>query len=387
MTSKQNKKENKYIPLSEASKLTGYTPEHLNLLSRKGKLKAEKIGRNWYTKVEWVNLLLTPVPEESNEGFLITLSEAAKLTGYTPEYLNSLTRKGDLKAEKIGRNWHTKTEWIKEFLASVPGQKDKKIPSTEEAAVGTDLVFSEDGKEKEEDGSISKIPESESKNSWMRIFALASSAIIIMPLLFAGSYVARNFFQNYNAGPNLAEIYGGQENFKIINEVDRFGAVAGEEDTNMSQDSVSKSNIVLASENFRATNVNVGGDIIILENGENLDLEIYDIKSESFVAGKQEEVKLVVSWKTNKMALSNLEYSKNSGQNPKTVEENSYGFNHSVVLAELEPRTSYVYQIECKDRWANVIDSNFFGIYTASKPISVFDLIANALGEIFGWAF
>jgi len=47
--------ENHLITLSEAARISGYTPEHLNLLSRKRILKSEKIGRNWFTTAEWVN--------------------------------------------------------------------------------------------------------------------------------------------------------------------------------------------------------------------------------------------------------------------------------------------------------------------------------------------
>ena len=41
--------------MSEAAKLCSYDQEYLSLLARKGELKAEKIGRNWYTTVEWLN--------------------------------------------------------------------------------------------------------------------------------------------------------------------------------------------------------------------------------------------------------------------------------------------------------------------------------------------
>jgi len=37
----------RYIPLSEAAKLTGYSQEYLSLLARKGRLGAIKFGRNW----------------------------------------------------------------------------------------------------------------------------------------------------------------------------------------------------------------------------------------------------------------------------------------------------------------------------------------------------
>jgi len=51
----ENKTENgKYISLNEAAKIYGCTQKHLNLMARKKKLKATKIGRNWMTTLEWL---------------------------------------------------------------------------------------------------------------------------------------------------------------------------------------------------------------------------------------------------------------------------------------------------------------------------------------------
>lgn len=44
----------KYISLAEAAKLTNYSQDYISLLCRQGKLKAQKLGRNWVTTREWV---------------------------------------------------------------------------------------------------------------------------------------------------------------------------------------------------------------------------------------------------------------------------------------------------------------------------------------------
>src|SRR3989344_5495495 len=44
-----DKPEKNYITLAEAAEGTPYSQEYLSLLARKGKLPAQKIGRNWYT--------------------------------------------------------------------------------------------------------------------------------------------------------------------------------------------------------------------------------------------------------------------------------------------------------------------------------------------------
>ena len=50
---KQMQKE-RHISLSEAAKIYGCTQKHLNLMSRRGKLKAVKVGRNWMTTLKWL---------------------------------------------------------------------------------------------------------------------------------------------------------------------------------------------------------------------------------------------------------------------------------------------------------------------------------------------
>lgn len=44
----------KFISLAEAAKITNYSQDYISLLCRQGKLKAQKLGRNWVTTKEWV---------------------------------------------------------------------------------------------------------------------------------------------------------------------------------------------------------------------------------------------------------------------------------------------------------------------------------------------
>lgn len=50
-----NKKETKYISLSQAAKFCDYSQDYLNLRARQKKLKAVKMGRNWVTTREWLD--------------------------------------------------------------------------------------------------------------------------------------------------------------------------------------------------------------------------------------------------------------------------------------------------------------------------------------------
>jgi excisionase family DNA binding protein len=59
---------------------------------------------------------------------LISLEEAAKLSGLTADHLRRLVRQGDLWGKKIGRNWVTTEQAVKEYLARDrrPGPKTNK---------------------------------------------------------------------------------------------------------------------------------------------------------------------------------------------------------------------------------------------------------------------
>ena len=44
------------------------------------------------------------------------MAQAAEISPYEQEYLSLLARRGEMKAEKIGRNWYTTVEWLNEYL-------------------------------------------------------------------------------------------------------------------------------------------------------------------------------------------------------------------------------------------------------------------------------
>jgi hypothetical protein len=67
------------IPLSEAAKLAGVTPEHLNLLARKERLRAQKIGRNWFTTKKWLDDYFNADHIKQDDGFdLLSLRQLEK---------------------------------------------------------------------------------------------------------------------------------------------------------------------------------------------------------------------------------------------------------------------------------------------------------------------
>lgn len=127
-----------YISLKDASSLCEYSPDYLNLLVRKGKLKSLKIGRNWVTKKEWLEKYLSGHSKSKFDNY-ISLKEASRFCDHSPDYLNLLVRKGKLKALKIGRNWVTKKDWVEVYLQNT-NLKNSELAKEREANVITPAI-------------------------------------------------------------------------------------------------------------------------------------------------------------------------------------------------------------------------------------------------------
>src|SRR3989344_4604569 len=100
-----DKPEKNYITLAEAAEGTPYSQEYLSLLARKGKLPAQKIGRNWYTTRK---VVLDYIETQSQA----LRQEFAKKNGHSPitqsntisdttRYVSEPENKGFLKETEI----------------------------------------------------------------------------------------------------------------------------------------------------------------------------------------------------------------------------------------------------------------------------------------------
>ena len=56
-----------YISLKEATKYCPYSSDYLKLRARQGKLKAVKMGRNWFTTREWLTMYKNDLKSRVNE--------------------------------------------------------------------------------------------------------------------------------------------------------------------------------------------------------------------------------------------------------------------------------------------------------------------------------
>lgn len=141
------------------------------------------------------------------------------------------------------------------------------------------------------------------------------------------------------------------------------------------------------SENFKAGEIVIGGELqFIVDEDEVGALTVENIRGEAFTEKNKQEVKLVVSWTTNKLTLASVRYSKGIGQTERVIDEEDYSYNHSVIIAGLDPASTYLYTIDAADRYGNQVKSEPHAVFTGARTVSLFDLIAGAIGEVFGWA-
>ncbi|QQS15440.1 MAG: fibronectin type III domain-containing protein [Candidatus Moraniibacteriota bacterium] len=144
---------------------------------------------------------------------------------------------------------------------------------------------------------------------------------------------------------------------------------------------------VLSSENYRVGQIVLGGDVGLLSQGDELtELGINDIRGETLSSKNQNEGRALITWRTSKAAKSTLTYSKTAGGSEKSIDEDGFGMSHSAVLSNLDLSSTYLYTVTVRDRYGNEVTSDPHAVYTGTRVVSLFELITNALQEVFGWA-
>src|SRR3989344_821503 len=73
--------------------------------------------------------------QKSNLKQLVSLSDIAPRTPYSAEYLRLRILQGKLKGEKIGRNWYTQESWINEYLGQYASVENPPLSPPAPAAV------------------------------------------------------------------------------------------------------------------------------------------------------------------------------------------------------------------------------------------------------------
>lgn len=340
-----------FISLSEAAKISGYTAEHLNLLCRKKILKGQKVGRNWNTTEEW-------------------------LADYLASDSRNVHKKKSKQSEKKDKNFFKKrfaipVKKIKEHLVKENLASEEKSFTTQPVA-----IFS--------DQAETKKSSAKNKFLWMKLATRFSFLILVGLLFFSGAPVIRYIWNNYEFIGKDLPVDVSEDSFLFSNEpgkieVAQVGKVKGE----AAESAVGS---IAASENFRLQEISFGGVLLASANGENLPLEISDLKTKNFMSKDNKEAQALISWRTNKEAVSEITYSRIDSQSEKIMQEEYFGFNHGVVLTNLDLGATYVFEVKARDKWDRTVLSQKFSIYTGSKVVSVFDLIIKAVNDTFSWA-
>ncbi|MFQ6084175.1 MAG: hypothetical protein ACE5WD_12585, partial [Candidatus Aminicenantia bacterium] len=98
----------KYLTLKETAEVFEYNSDYIGFLIRKGKIKGKKVHSNisWrITKQAIIKYCQKTKREVKNidniQGKYLTLKEAAKISGYAPDYIGYLIRRGKIKGKKV----------------------------------------------------------------------------------------------------------------------------------------------------------------------------------------------------------------------------------------------------------------------------------------------
>ncbi|HYE23336.1 MAG TPA: helix-turn-helix domain-containing protein, partial [Candidatus Paceibacterota bacterium] len=129
----------------EAAKASGYSPAYISSLCRSGELPSTRNGKAWMIKRSDLKAYLSKVEDEKKrqaeelarkrkdeywevqrrEQNLLSTYEAAKASGYSPAYISSLCRSGELPSTRNGKAWVIKADDLQVHLSKVEEEKKK----------------------------------------------------------------------------------------------------------------------------------------------------------------------------------------------------------------------------------------------------------------------
>lgn len=267
-----------------------------------------------------------------------------------------------------------KLETEKEKKQSEIVEKSKSVPAGGEAHFGVE----------ENESELMFQAFQQKKALKKKILKIAGSVSIVLLMIIAGAsvYLRNKNSQQIAAPIKQAQIEIPQDKDHII--VNETGDVSKEQNNLAENDS---RGIAGKSENFQIKDIAIGGaSVVLAAETETLPLKVLDVRSEMLMTKDGKKMQVLVSWKTNKLAKSEVKYAKDGKGAEKNIKEYGYGFSHALVLNNLEQATRYVFTVSATDRSGNNSVSDALAVYTGSKPVSVFDLISNEMGNIFGWA-
>jgi hypothetical protein len=140
-----------YISSKRASELSGYEQDYIGQLCRGGNIMARRVGGLWYVSpdslIKYKERADKYKPEPpvahgsasmpdslvSFEGKgHISTSRAAKMTGYTPDYVGQLARAGTIPSRQVGNRWYVEQSGLLKHKES----KDALLGALQAESVG-----------------------------------------------------------------------------------------------------------------------------------------------------------------------------------------------------------------------------------------------------------
>jgi len=146
---------------------------------------------------------------------------------------------------------------------------------------------------------------------------------------------------------------------------------------------------IAKSENFDMLQINLEGSATnVFDLGETELFTLGDVASEVYSTkeGDKSEIRAVISCQTNKRSYAEVEYFKSGEKEKKVFKDTFLGFNHILVIPELDSDSVYRYSISATDLNQTTIYSEQYVFYTGSGNISLFDVLGSAVQRVFGWA-
>ncbi len=116
--------------------------------------------------------------------------------------------------------------------------------------------------------------------------------------------------------------------------------------------------------------------------------EIKNVRTYATMTSDKNRTQLVVVWKTDEQATSQVFlFNVADASNPvySSVFDSNLTTNHTIIIADLKPDTSYRLRIESKDKAGNSGLSQDFAVLTPREKKSIIALILEKFEEIFGW--
>ncbi|MDO8552081.1 MAG: helix-turn-helix domain-containing protein [bacterium] len=140
-----------FISSKRASELSGYEQDYIGQLCRGGSITARRVGGLWYVSEESLMSYKKGAAQYKPEPPLntgeiarpdslvsfdgrgyISTSRAAKITGYTPDYVGQMARAGIIPSRQVGNRWYVEQSGILRHKES----KDALLAAVQVQSVG-----------------------------------------------------------------------------------------------------------------------------------------------------------------------------------------------------------------------------------------------------------